>query len=182
MLTFLKRETLHFAFKVRNLFFSFFLQGTSQRKAAELLSIPQGTLNRHLKNRKNFEESEETNRKQKHTSNISLVDKAVKEWLKQSLDQGADFLSGQLVREKAEEFAKKMFKVIEKQVKVGSQGSRRERVWCTKIAWQGQRCRFQQREIGLHQCSQAFGNNMMRKTFLMLMKQASIFVPCLTQH
>ena len=32
----------------------------------------------------------------------------MKEWIKQSLDRGADFLSGQLVHQKAEEFAKKL--------------------------------------------------------------------------
>ena len=72
------------------------------------MSIPQGTLNQHLKNKKDFEESEETNQKQKCTSNIPLVDEAVKEWIKQSLDQGANFFSSQFVCEKAKEFAKKL--------------------------------------------------------------------------
>ena len=93
---------------MRNLFISFFLQGTLQRKAAELLSIPQGTLHRHLNKRKNFDESEETNRKRKHTNNVPLVDEAVKESIKQSLDREADFLRGQIVLKKAEEFAKKL--------------------------------------------------------------------------
>ena len=89
-------------------YFFHLFTGNFTKKAAELLSIPQGTLNQHLKNRKNFEESEETNQKWKHSSNVPLVDEAVKEWIKQSLDQGADFRSGQLVHEKAEEFAKKL--------------------------------------------------------------------------
>ena len=84
------------------------MQGTSQRKAAELLGIPQGTLNRHLKNRNSLEESEESNRKRRRNSKVPLVDEAVKEWIKQSLHRGADFLSGPIVREKAEEFAKKL--------------------------------------------------------------------------
>ena len=36
------------------------------------------------------------------------MDEAVNEWIKQSLHRGADFLSGPIVREIAEEFAKKL--------------------------------------------------------------------------
>ena len=72
------------------------------------MSIPQGTLNRHLKNRKALEESDETDRKRKRTSKVPLVDEAVKEWIQQSLNRGADFISGQIVREKADEFARKL--------------------------------------------------------------------------
>ena len=79
------------------------MQGTSQRKAAELLGIPQGTVNRHLQNRNSFEESEETNRKRSRNSKVLVMDEAVNKWIKQSLHGGADFLSGPIVREKAEE-------------------------------------------------------------------------------
>lgn len=73
-----------------------------------MLSILQGTLNLHLKNRKSLEESEETNKKRKCTSADLLVDEAVKELMKQSLDRGADFPSGPIVSDKAEEFAEKL--------------------------------------------------------------------------
>ena len=36
------------------------------------------------------------------------MDEAVKKWIKKSLDRGANFFSGPIVREKAEEFAKKL--------------------------------------------------------------------------
>ena len=101
------------------------------------MSIPQGTLNRHLKNSKNIEESEETNRKRKRTSTVPLVDEAVKEWIKQSLDRGADFLSGQLVREKAEEFAKKLDVGSDWKASEGwsSRLKKREGLVHQKIAW-----------------------------------------------
>ena len=69
------------------------------------------------------------------------------------------------------------FKVIGKQVKAGSRGSS-EKVWCTKNCIVRPKMQIFNKE----KCDQAFDNNMMRKTFIMLMKQASTFAPCLTQH
>ena len=146
---------------------------------AELLSIPQGTLNCHLKNQKALEESDETDRKRKRTSKVPLVDEAVKEWIQQSLSRGADFISGQIVREKADEFARKLG--VEDDWK-SSEGWL-IRFWCTKNCMARLQMRMlQKKKIGLQQCGQDFSNNMARRTFLMLTKQASTFALCLTQR
>ena len=158
------------------------MQGTSQRKAAELLGIPQGILNRHLKKRNSLEESEETNQKRRHSSKVPLVDEAVNEWIKQSLHRGADFLSGPIVHEKAEEFAKKLNVQGDWKASEGwfSKFKKRKGLVHKKLHGEAKDADVQQR--GLQQCGQAFANNMMRKTFLTLMKQASIFAPCLAQR
>lgn len=85
----------------------------SLRDAAARLNVSHCTLNRILKNRSNIEraimDNESDSRKRKRAGKEEVVDKALKEWFLQVRKKDAR-INGPLLRQKAEDLAKKMGK------------------------------------------------------------------------
>lgn len=85
----------------------------SLRDAAARLNVSHCTLNRILKNRSNIEraiiDNESDSRKRKRSGKEEVVDKALKEWFLQVRKKDAR-INGPLLRQKAEDLAKKMGK------------------------------------------------------------------------
>jgi hypothetical protein len=85
----------------------------SLRDAAARLNVSNCTLNRILKNRSNIEraimDNESDSRKRKRSGKEEVVDKALKEWFLQVRKKDAR-INGPLLRQKAEDLAKKMEK------------------------------------------------------------------------